>query len=244
MREKWLIRAAIVISLLGAQAVTAQTPVPNAGKPAPMGAPASPVQPTPAPTASVPPPLPNATTPPPLPPTEAPTFFVEANGRPEGPLTLQQVAERITARSLTGSTLVWRSGTPNWQQAQQVAELRPYFATVPPPEPRERRFERLMIGTWEEQSRQGPVMVVTTMRFSPDGTFSGVQRSQMAGTNLPPLATPVSGSWRVEAISEQRFVLTLNPREAVRPSSATHTVMGDHQIRNEETGAVARRINQ
>ena len=234
--EKLLTGALIAIGLLTTHAAIAQAPPPSAGKPAPTGAPA--------PTAIIPPPLPNQTTPPPLPPSEASTFFVEANGRPEGPLTLQQMAERIAARRLTATTLVWRSGTPNWQQAQHIAELRPLFSNVPPPPPPERVFERLMLGTWEEQSRQGAIVVMTTLRFGPEGTFSGVQRSQMAGTNLPPLATPVNGTWRVEVVDERRFVLTLSPRDGTRPASATHTMIDENQIRNEETGAIARRVNR
>lgn len=41
----------------------------------------------------------------------------------------------MAAGNLTRGTLVWRSGQAAWQSADQVPELAPLLADVPPPLP-------------------------------------------------------------------------------------------------------------
>ncbi|MFD0330168.1 DUF4339 domain-containing protein [Streptacidiphilus monticola] len=41
----------------------------------------------------------------------------------------------MSSGNLTRTTLVWRNGQANWQPAEQIAELAPLFANVPPPLP-------------------------------------------------------------------------------------------------------------
>lgn len=197
---------------------------------------------TPAPGAT-PPPLPGRDMPPPLPQAEESAFFVDNQGRPEGPLTSKQIIDRIQSGQITRSTLVWKRGTPNWRRAEEVGELRQAFAAAPPAMPQESRFERYMVGTWEGQSQQQGMLVQSAIRFGADGNFSGVQRVQMiGGGGVPPVTMPVSGRWTVQAISEARFVLTLMPSDNSPPVSGTYEVMDDSTMRHEELNAVARRV--
>lgn len=232
-----LVAPALVIGVMAASVAAAQGvegPKPGTAGPA-----------APAPSGDRPPPLTRPAAPAQVPVGEAPAFFVDVNGQPQGPFTLQQLAEWAAAGRLSAETLVWRRGTPDWQPAQLMPELRPMLSAGPPAVPHRMRFERFMLGTWEEQSRHGTISVSTTLRFASDGSFSGVQRSQLAGTSAPALATPVTGTWSVEAMGDRRFVLTLTPREeGFRRQVTTQILVDDQQIRNEETGAISRRVGQ
>jgi membrane protease subunit (stomatin/prohibitin family) len=76
------------------------------------------------PAGAVPPPLPTAT-----------QWFVAVGGQQQGPYEANALAGLVSSGGLTRATLVWRNGLANWQPAEQVAELAPLFANVPPPLP-------------------------------------------------------------------------------------------------------------
>ena len=76
----------------------------------------------------------SAGAPPPLPATGV-QFFVGANGGQTGPFDLAALAAKVRSGEITRQTLVWKTGMPNWAAAEGVDELRPLFATVPPPLP-------------------------------------------------------------------------------------------------------------
>ncbi|MFF7241772.1 SPFH domain-containing protein [Streptomyces collinus] len=94
-----------------------QPPAPPAAAPAPAVAPA------PAP-ADVPPPLPTA-----------PRWFIAVGGQQQGPYDESALAGQVASGNLTRTTLVWRSGQAAWQPADQIQELAPLLADVPPPLP-------------------------------------------------------------------------------------------------------------
>ncbi|MFD9095876.1 SPFH domain-containing protein [Streptomyces collinus] len=79
--------------------------------------------PAPAP-ADVPPPLPTA-----------PRWFIAVGGQQQGPYDESALAGQVAAGNLTRTTLVWRSGQAAWQPADQIQELTPLLADVPPPLP-------------------------------------------------------------------------------------------------------------
>lgn len=194
-------------------------------------------------TGGAPPPLLGRDAPPPLPQAEERAFFVDNQGQPEGPLTAKQVIDRIQNGQIRRSTLVWKRGTPDWRRAEDFGELRQAFAAAPPAVPQESRFERYMVGTWEGQAQQQQGMLVqSTIRYSPDGSFAGVQRIQIVGGSIAPVTMPVSGRWAVQAIGEARFVLTLTPSDGSPPVSGTFEVMDESTLRHEELNAVARRV--
>ncbi len=57
-------------------------------------------------------------------PDAAAVWYVgKADGQREGPLQLSQLKQRIAAGQLTGETLVWKDGMPDWVPAQTVPEL-------------------------------------------------------------------------------------------------------------------------
>ncbi|MGW5654200.1 SPFH domain-containing protein [Streptomyces humi] len=122
----------IVQSTSGAPAPAPQAPAAPAPAPQAPAAPAStaptpavPAQPAPAPAAAdVPPPLP-----------AVPRWFLAVDGRQQGPYDESALAGQVAAGDLTRTTLVWRSGQAAWQPADQVPELAPLLADVPPPLP-------------------------------------------------------------------------------------------------------------
>ncbi len=188
-----------------------------------------------------PPPLPAQDQPPPLPQRPPSAFHVENQGRAEGPLSLEQVAERILAGAVARTTLVWKAGAPAWQKAEEVEELAALFAARPPELTLAHRLERLILGTWQLRTRSSGMDQLVTLRYHPDGSFSGVQHVQMLTVNAPPVSIPVSGRWSIEVVSDSQFALTLTPAEGLR-QTATITVLDENTLRNETAGAIARRV--
>ncbi|MFC4330206.1 SPFH domain-containing protein [Streptomyces andamanensis] len=90
--------------------------------------PAAPVAPAPAPAQpagpGVPPPLPSA-----------PRWFLAVGGQQQGPYDESALAGQVAAGNLNRTTLVWRNGQAAWQPADQIPELAPLLADVPPPLP-------------------------------------------------------------------------------------------------------------
>jgi len=84
-------------------------------------------------TPSQPPQEKAAATPPPLP--SGNSYFVALGGKQEGPFTLLEIKPKVTANEIQRNTLVWAEGMPNWIKAEEVDELKPMFASVPPPLP-------------------------------------------------------------------------------------------------------------
>ncbi|MGN6725637.1 MAG: SPFH domain-containing protein [Tepidisphaeraceae bacterium] len=62
-------------------------------------------------------------------------FHVAIANQQQGPFDLSAMQQKITAGLVTRQSLVWKPGMPQWTPAEQVAELAPLFAAVPPPLP-------------------------------------------------------------------------------------------------------------
>jgi membrane protease subunit (stomatin/prohibitin family) len=77
------------------------------------------------PSASVPPPLPGAS-----------SYYVAINGQQAGPFPVAQLKPLVQSGQFQASSLVWKEGMAGWEMAQDVIELKPLFASVPPPLPR------------------------------------------------------------------------------------------------------------
>jgi len=75
-----------------------------------------------------------ASAPPPLPATAA-VYFVAINNNQTGPFDLTTVAGKVREGSVTRATLVWKPGMAAWGVAEGVDDLRPLFASTPPPIP-------------------------------------------------------------------------------------------------------------
>jgi len=78
--------------------------------------------------------LPEGGTPPPVPAQ----FHVVVNGQASGPFAEPVLRQMVAARTLTATTLVWRTGMAGWQAASTVPELAVLFAPaapLPPPMP-------------------------------------------------------------------------------------------------------------
>ncbi len=75
---------------------------------------------------------PPAATPPPI-PTVA--YYVAVSGTATGPYDISALTKMVSAGSFNASSLVWKTGMPNWEKAGDVAELKGLFATAMPPIP-------------------------------------------------------------------------------------------------------------
>jgi len=73
--------------------------------------------------------------PPPLPGAAGATWHVAVNGQTQGPFTIEQVTQGISAGQLNRESLVWNQGMTSWTPAAQVPQLTPAFATASPPPP-------------------------------------------------------------------------------------------------------------
>jgi membrane protease subunit (stomatin/prohibitin family) len=73
--------------------------------------------------------------PPPIPGGVA-SFFVAQDGKQTGPFTLDQLRNEVGAGRIARSTLMWKSGMPQWEPAEQVPDVKSLFENVPPPLPK------------------------------------------------------------------------------------------------------------
>jgi hypothetical protein len=194
---------------------------------------------------ATPPPLPapaTQVTPPPLPPPEpAVQFFVAENGRPVGPLSLDQMRARIQGSQTKRSDLVWKAGSPAWLPADQVAELRDAFGTAPPDVPQEAKLQEFMVGIWEA-SGSSPQGFDWALRISytADGRYSGYQTLTMNGTTTQQAA---AGKWTVTSAGQNKFSLNLTPQGGMAVT-AVLTVIDQNTLFNEPEGYYAKRIGR
>ena len=67
----------------------------------------------------------------------AANWHVAVNGQTQGPFTLPQIAQGISAGQLNRESLVWSQGMASWTPAGQVPQLGAAFAASasPPPPP-------------------------------------------------------------------------------------------------------------
>ena len=73
----------------------------------------------------------NQTPPPPIPKQ----YFVAINGQQSGPYDGNQLQQLVTSGQLNQSTLVWKQGMQNWEEAGKLLELQQHFSITPPPLP-------------------------------------------------------------------------------------------------------------
>lgn len=74
-----------------------------------------------------------AAVPPPMP--AAVQYTVAINGQQYGPYNVQQMQQMAQSGQITGTTLVWAPGMPQWAAASSVPELANLFMATPPPMP-------------------------------------------------------------------------------------------------------------
>lgn len=62
-------------------------------------------------------------------------YFVAVNGQQSGPHDINTLQQMVAQGQINRDTLVWKSEMPNWQAANQQADLSSIFSNVPPPIP-------------------------------------------------------------------------------------------------------------
>jgi hypothetical protein len=66
--------------------------------------------------------------PPPPQPQSSPLYYVAVNGKPTGPFTLEEVAQKSQNGQINRNALIWKEDMPQWVSAGNVAELGSLFA--------------------------------------------------------------------------------------------------------------------
>ena len=74
-----------------------------------------------------------STTPPPIP--QEKFYYLAVDGEQAGPFTMAGLKEQLDADSLARDTLVWTEGLADWVKAEDLGELAPLLAQMPPPLP-------------------------------------------------------------------------------------------------------------
>jgi hypothetical protein len=85
--------------------------------------------------AQTPPPMP---APPPAPVAPQAQYYYNDNGKPSGPITLDELKRKLASGEITPDTLVWAAGMPGWVAAKTIPELtvaQPLPAPSPAPAP-------------------------------------------------------------------------------------------------------------
>lgn len=152
--------------------------------------------------------------PPPLPPEprDETVYFVAENGASSAALSRDDVARRIAAGSVDGSTLVWHDGMAAWEPLDEtrLASLldEPVCCALPP------NAADAIVGNWQGRvtlpvDGLGPVDIAITAVFGGDGTFSysgsGMMDLSSRGVDQPVrLEVAVEGTWRAEAQGANR----------------------------------------
>ena len=69
------------------------------------------------------------------PPIPTIAYHVAINGQATGPFEMAALQQMAANGQLTGSSLVWKVGMPNWEKADAVEELKGIFVQIPPVPP-------------------------------------------------------------------------------------------------------------
>lgn len=71
------------------------------------------------------------------PPIPASVYHVAVNGQPTGPFDIPTLMQMASSGQFTRSSLVWKTGMPEWAKAETVDELKDVLTNVMPPIPPE-----------------------------------------------------------------------------------------------------------
>lgn len=107
-------------------------------------------------------------------------FFIEDGGNAVGPLSLQQLRERVRAGTIKADRLVWKAGTAKWVAARDMLEIAEFYSqTSPKPAP-------------AGLPAAPPVKTVTTVPVTPEGATS--RSGDLSGY--------LTGTWKSEGDKE------------------------------------------
>lgn len=188
-----------------------------------------------------PPAMPAQDTPPPLPAPVAPVqYYVGENGQQVGPLTLEQVQQRIRDGKTKRDDLVWKTGLPNWAGAESFAELKPSFQNAGPPAlPPEATFKQVMIGTWESSYDMQGYLNTIRIAYGADGRYAGTAIATPPGGQ--PMQAALVGSWTIQPTGSNTFTLTMTGTTG-GTGNYPMRVVDATTLENLGSGAISRKI--
>lgn len=64
-------------------------------------------------------------------------FFAAINDAPVGPMTKDELMQKIALSEVTEESMIWYQGLPGWAQAKTLAEVVILFSQVPPAMPQQ-----------------------------------------------------------------------------------------------------------
>lgn len=82
------------------------------------------------------------------------TYWVEENGAPLGPISLNELLARLEDGRTPVTGLVWKQGLADWVPANSLLEVQS-GSTSPPPLPKISRFADFFVGVWEVRTNPG-----------------------------------------------------------------------------------------
>lgn len=130
-------------------------------------------------------------------------IYVVENGQPVGPLSAEDVNQRVRDLRIVSDSLVWKSGMPDWVAAGTVPELAQAIGMAAqsrtPPRMSVQDFGTYLAGTWESEPARteipdvGTVDVVNTITFAQDGLFESLTRMNSVPGSAQPMTLNVAG---------------------------------------------------
>jgi len=145
-------------------------------------------------------------------------YFVAVDGASSDALSREEVARRIAAGSIDGSTLIWHEGMTDWEtlSGSSLASLLEEPDTPDTPvTPEELDGADVIVGSWTGRVSQPvdglptPVEIEITAVYDRDGNFSysGSGAMDLSGQGIPQpvrLDVAVEGTWRVVSQASNR----------------------------------------
>lgn len=125
--------------------------------------------------------------------TEAPApaqWFVAIDGAPVGPLSLDDVRQRMGIGKITGESLAWREGLGDWKKASEISELSSLFGARNGGRPHSGILPRTPLPDVAAQRGNETEDPATVMDAIPEELV----RAARAALNEPPPANPFMSS--------------------------------------------------
>ena len=169
---------------------------------------------------------PDTPEPPPPPPPGGDPVWVVLNGAQAGPFTVQELQGLISSGQMTGSSLVWIKGMPEWRPASEVQQVAALFGDTPPPPPPPDNDDpaAFLAGTWQggpdpvtfPNGQQGTL--VARYIFGEDGSLRAEsEMTASAGGQQMTVANKGIGSFTASSAGDSR--ITIRPQVQITTSA-------------------------
>jgi len=177
------------------------------------------------------------------PPVTGQQYYVLQGNKPQGPISLQAVIQRIQNRQLKRESLVWKKGDPNWTNAGDDPGLKQIFDNAgPPPVSRNNRFQQFLVGGWQYNVNTQGIRQSYLVYYTADGNYHGTIQTAIPGAPSQ-TSQVISGKWEVSAMGNNRFSLKLVDASMGGSGSALLKLIDNNTLLNENQGYMVHRVS-